>query len=65
MLAEISKKFGVSFKGMNFTAYFADEAEAMWRYWASKLGLRDGNRRRLTVEHLLAVIERGEWFDPT
>jgi hypothetical protein len=65
LLAQISRKFSVSFDGMHFAAYFPDEAEAMWRNWASKLGLRDRNRRRLTIEHLLAVIERGRWFDPT
>lgn len=65
LLAEISRKFAVTFDGMHFATYFPDETEAMWRYWASKLGLRDRNRRRLTIEHLLAVIDRGRWFDPT
>jgi hypothetical protein len=65
LLADISNSFAVSFKGMDFHAYFPDETEAIWWHWGSKLGIVSLRRfRPCTIGHLLNVIDRGEWFDP-
>jgi hypothetical protein len=64
LLSDVSKRFDVSFVEMDFDAYFPSETEVMWHYWKVKLGFPDTKRRPLTVDHLLAVVERGVWFDP-
>jgi hypothetical protein len=63
LLDEIHARFGTSFSSLNFPDYFPNESEVMWCHWAKKLGFRQ-NFKRLTVAHLVAVIERGEWFEP-
>jgi hypothetical protein len=65
LLTDIWKRFDLSSeKKMNFAAYFPNETESLGHYWISKLGFSRRKFRRLTVGHLIAVIERGEWFDP-
>jgi len=64
LIARIRDRYGVSFSAMDFQRYFPPEGEALFCYLASKFGYRDKRRPRLTVEHLLSVIERGSWFDP-
>ena len=64
LLEEIAARFGTSFKGLDWPVYFPNESEAMWRHWAKKLGFRQ-NFKRITVGHLVAVVERGEWFEPS
>jgi len=61
----ISARFGTSFQGFDWPSYFPNETEGLFFYWAAKMGLRDKKRRTLTVGHLLAVIERGTWFEAT
>jgi Protein of unknown function (DUF1493) len=60
ILTELSKRYGVSFSGFNFSTYFPNEG-----LLAPFLPLRaPENWRRLTVGHLLAVIDRQQWFEP-
>jgi Protein of unknown function (DUF1493) len=65
LLQEIAKCYSVSFKEVDLNLYFPNETAAGWHWLRSKLGWRDNSRPPLTVEHLLAVIERGEWFPPS
>jgi hypothetical protein len=65
LLEMISARFGTSFQGFDWRAYFPDELEAGLFHWGAILGIRDTKRRTLTVGHLLAVIERGAWFEAT
>jgi hypothetical protein len=53
LLEEIAARFGTSFSGFNFQVYFPNEHES-----------RSSPRRTMTVSHLVAVIERGAWFEP-
>jgi Protein of unknown function (DUF1493) len=64
LLQEIEKRYSVSFNEFDFGLFFPDEfvAGLMWMRW--KLGWRDSSRLPITVEHLLAVVNRGEWFQP-
>jgi hypothetical protein len=62
LLDEISKRFGTSFREMHFPTYFPIETEVFGSHWANVFGFKDKKRPRVTVEHLIAVIERGHWF---
>src|ERR1700722_20063525 len=61
----IMARFGTSFKGFCWPTYFPNETQTgpLWRL-AEKLGHHETKWHRLTVGHLLAVIERGVWFEP-
>jgi len=65
LLERLSKRYSISFKNFDFHRYFPYETEAVYFWLKAKVGLRDNVRPALTVEHLLAVIERGEWFPPS
>lgn len=64
LLEEIIERFGTSFREMDFSTYFPNETEVFGYHWANVFGFRDKKRPRVTVEHLIAVIERGHWFAP-
>lgn len=64
LLDDIVKKFATSFRGMHFPSYFPIETEVFGYHWANIFGFSDNKRPRLTVAHMIAVIERGKWFDP-
>jgi hypothetical protein len=64
ILREIVKRYDTAFDGLNFGTYFAPEYAMPWRLWAAKLGYPDSKRPRLTVAHMVRVIERGRWFPP-
>ena len=60
ILSELSKRYGVSFTGFSFSAYFPSEGllTALLRFRSPE------NWKRLTVGHLVAVVERRQWFEP-
>lgn len=65
----ISARFGTSFQGFDWPAYFPNETEVgPLSYWAAyrttKFDLLDTARPTITIGHLLTVIERGAWFEP-
>jgi hypothetical protein len=64
LLGEIAKRYSISFDRFDFSLYFPDETEAGWAWLKSKFGWHDTRRLPITVEHLLAVINRGKWFPP-
>jgi hypothetical protein len=64
LFAEIVKQFGTSLAGINFRVIFPGEHEMGIRSLLLHLGIPDRKHRPLTVGHLLAVINRGEWFGP-
>ena len=64
LLKEINLQFGTDFSKMPFSAYFPDETEALGVHWAKLIGRRNP-RKPLTVGHLVNVIDRGVWFDPS
>jgi len=64
MLEEIQQRYGTSFAGFNFTAYFPNETEALPRI-VKRLGFRDKAVGSFTVAHLIAVVRAGQWFAPT
>jgi uncharacterized protein DUF1493 len=61
----VATRFGTSFEGFDWPKYFPNETQIgpLWRL-AEKLGHDETKWRRLTVGHLLAVIQRGVWFEP-
>jgi len=61
----VATRFGTSFEGFDWPKYFPNETQIgpLWRL-AEKLGHNETKWRRLTVGHLLAVIQRGVWFEP-
>jgi len=63
LLTEIHRKFGTSFKALDFHAYFPAEGDDFgWRLW--KLFGYTDNQKALTLGHLLKVIEAGHWYEP-
>ena len=63
-LEEIATKFGTSFQTLKFEAYFPNEGEVFWYHIARAFGFRDNKRIPVTLDHIFAVIDRGEWFVP-
>jgi hypothetical protein len=64
LLDEVAKRFGTSFVGFDFPAYFPNETEALSAFWRARFGF-PRKFKRLTIDHLIAVIRRGEWFEPS
>ena len=60
IIADLHSKFGTTFEGFGFTTYFPTEG-LFGDFFAWRL--RD-KRPQLTIGHLIAVVERGHWFEP-
>ena len=56
-------RFGTDFSELPFTDYFPQEHEALGAHLKSLIGIKTA-KRPLTVEHLVAVVRRGQWFEP-
>jgi hypothetical protein len=63
IMFDIAKRYGTSFKGFKFAAYFPKESEPVWNKLARQIGVRR-KLKRLTVRHLVAVIAYKSWFEP-
>lgn len=63
-LMAVHTEFGTSFNGLRFELHFPDEGDAFFYQLAGILGYRSRRFRPCTVGHLIAVIERGHWFEP-
>ncbi|MFD2235795.1 DUF1493 family protein [Phaeospirillum tilakii] len=63
LLTRIIEHFGTRFEGFDFQTYFPNETEAAFWHIGRRLGWRPA-KKEITVGHLLAVIERGYWFNP-
>lgn len=63
LMQEIEKKFGTRFDGFIFQDYFPDEFGS-WPLWILRLFGRQPKQKKLSVGHLVAVIDRGHWFPP-
>jgi hypothetical protein len=64
LLEDVQKKFGTSFRAMDFNIYFPYEGENYGAWLLSRLGFPPTKFRAVTVGHMLDVIARGAWFDP-
>jgi hypothetical protein len=64
LLESIVKRFGTSFASLDFHAYFPNETESLSYFWFMKLGFYRTAIKPLTTAHMVAVIERGSWFEP-
>jgi len=60
----LSKEFGTSFTGMNLESFFPNETDGIWYYWWHKLSGRRPAFKSFTIDHLLMVVEEGQWFEP-
>lgn len=63
LLTRINGEFGTLFECFDFQAYFPNESEALCWHIGRWFGFRYP-KTDITVGHLLAVIEKGRWFDP-
>lgn len=63
LLTRIIEHFGTRFEGFDFQTYFPNETEAAFWHIGRLIGWRYP-KKEITVGHLVAVIERGHWFDP-
>lgn len=63
LFEEIEKKFSTKFDGFVFHEYFPDEYGS-WPLWLMRLFRCEPKQKKLSVGHLLAVVERGHWFPP-
>jgi hypothetical protein len=65
LLEEIHSRFWTRYDGASFDEYFPNETDAFIEHLARVFfGWRDKKRKKLTVGHLLDVIQRGSWFEP-
>ncbi|HWT99722.1 MAG TPA: DUF1493 family protein [Terriglobales bacterium] len=62
-LTELHRTFGTNFERFSFADYFPHEGEAVLTWLALRLGLWS-SLKRLSVGHILHVIEAGAWFEP-
>jgi hypothetical protein len=63
LLDELQREFGTSFAGLDFQAYFPDEGDGMlYGLLFNRLGWF--KKKSMTVEHLVAVVLAGQWFEP-
>jgi len=60
ILTAVSKQYAVSFDGFNFSSYSPGEPFLGSFLWSKS----KDKYKRLTVAHLVAVAERGAWFEP-
>jgi hypothetical protein len=63
LLDHVSADFKLDFSEMKFSDYFPNESEAFFEHIGRIIGFK-GQRKPLTVDHLLRVIEKGQWFEP-
>ena len=63
LLESIHKEFGTRFEGFVFQKYFPSETEALPLRLGKLLGL-ESRKHALTLGHLVAVIQKGSWFEP-
>jgi uncharacterized protein DUF1493 len=61
-LEAIIKEFGTDLSEFEWRLYFADPEENIVPYLRRRFGRLD-DKKRLTFGHLLAVVERGAWFE--
>ncbi|NEU78619.1 DUF1493 family protein [Nostoc sp. UIC 10630] len=62
---KIAEQFSVDWQGFVFYRYFHEEAHLfslLFEYYYRK---RHGKLKTINVNHLLSVIERGGWFEPS
>jgi hypothetical protein len=65
LLDAIHNRFGTDFHGLHFDRYFPNEGEVFPEHILKLLGFRKKAKwQRLTVGHLVDVIQKGAWFDP-
>jgi hypothetical protein len=63
LLDRLHREFGTSFAGLDFEAYFPDEGDGMlYALLFNRLGWF--KKKSMTVEHLIAVVAAGKWFEP-
>lgn len=68
LLAEIGERWNVDWDGIDASRYWYGESHLF--AWAGSLRAITGTMHRspkesLTLGHLAAVLERGEWFEPS
>lgn len=66
LLEMVHKRFGTRFDAFDFNAYFPGETdifEGLISMIAAWFRRSDG-RREFTFGHLVAIVERGVWFQP-
>jgi hypothetical protein len=65
LLDAIHNRFAADFREMSFEKYFPNEGEVFPEHILKLLGFRKKAKwRRLTVGHLVDVIQSGKWFEP-
>jgi len=62
LLDRLHREFGTSFAGLDFEAYFPDEGDGMLYVVFDLFGWF--KKKSMTVEHLVAVVAAGQWFEP-
>jgi|SRR5687767_14876688 len=63
-IAKLHERFGTRFDGLIFHKFFPNESEALFYHLARLLGYRS-RKPKLTIRHLVRVVESGAWFEPS
>ncbi len=65
LLEYVHGKYGTRFDSLEFGDYFPNESMGLlWLAWKKRLGFSDTKHKSFTFGHLLAVVHKGQWFDP-
>ena len=64
LIGDLRTDFQVDFDGMKFSDYFPGETDAFPEHLGRLLRLKS-KRKPLTVGHLLLVVEKGRWQEPS
>lgn len=62
--AEIHKRYGTRFDALEWSRYFVPDAEEQFDFLPRLFGIKP-KTKPLTAGHLLDVIEKGAWFEPS
>jgi hypothetical protein len=62
-IAKLQGRFGTRFDGLAFPKFFPNESEALFYHFARLLGYRS-RKPKLTIKHIVRVVESGAWFEP-
>jgi hypothetical protein len=63
-IAKLHERFGTRLDGLVFSKFFPNESEALLYHLARLLGYRS-RKPKLTIRHLVRVVESGSWFEPS
>lgn len=64
LIERVYQVFGTCFVGLSLADFFPGEADPPGGFWLGKASEKPPDLRSFAFGHLVAVVERGHWFEP-